>query len=142
MEEATQVVSHLEDDDETDGEEEADDTLINAHPVAYMRVLAHSELEQIDFPIDNGMKTITIINYETLYMLCVLCVNVTGETILGRGSESNLVIPAKSLSRTHATILVEDGTHFVQDLGSRNKTYRGTVSPFPSVSYCIMICIR
>ena len=52
----------------------------------------------------------------------------SGEATLGRGSECEVVIPARSLSRKHATVLVEGGTHFIQDLGSRNKTYRGTVS--------------
>lgn len=58
MEEQTQVVDHLEDedqdDDTTDGEEE--DTSISAHPVAYLRVLAHPEIEQTDFPVSTGMK--------------------------------------------------------------------------------------
>ena len=39
-----------------------------------------------------------------------------------------MCIAAKSLSRTHATLLVDGETHFIQDLGSRNKTYRGKVS--------------
>jgi len=52
----------------------------------------------------------------------------TGETTVGRGAECEVCIPAKSLSRAHAVLMVDGGTHFIQDLGSRNKTYRGNVS--------------
>ena len=62
-----------------------------------------------------------------ILFLCLVYYN-TGEVALGRGSECEVVIPARSLSRKHAAILIEGGTHFVQDLDSRNKTYRGTVS--------------
>lgn len=41
--------------------------------------------------------------------------------------ECDLSIEAVSLSRKHAIILVERGTHFVMDNGSRNKTFRGEV---------------
>ena len=53
---------------------------------------------------------------------------IAGEVTLGRGSDCDLVIEARSLSRKHAKVLVEGGTHFIQDLDSRNKTHRGTVS--------------
>lgn len=43
--------------------------------------------------------------------------------------ECDLSIEAVSLSRKHAIILVERGTHFVMDNGSRNKTFRGEVGP-------------
>ena len=52
----------------------------------------------------------------------------TGENTIGRSEECDVCIAAKSLSRTHATLLVDGETHFIQDLGSRNKTYRGKVS--------------
>ena len=52
----------------------------------------------------------------------------TGESTIGRSEECDVCIHAKSLSRTHATLLVDGETHFIQDLGSRNKTYRGRVS--------------
>lgn len=51
-----------------------------------------------------------------------------GETSVGRGADCNLSIDAVSLSRKHAVILVEKGTHFVLDNASRNKTFRGVVS--------------
>lgn len=63
-------------------------------------------------------------------LCCVWGYKFSGEVTFGRGSECEVVIPARSLSRKHATVLVEGGTHFIQDLDSRNKTYRGTVSCF------------
>ena len=56
----------------------------------------------------------------------------TGENTIGRSEECDVCIATKSLSRTHATLLVDGGTHFIQDLGSRNKTYRGKVSNWDS----------
>ncbi len=51
-----------------------------------------------------------------------------GETVIGREDKCGICILASSLSRQHAIILVEGDSHFVQDLGSRNKTYRKSVS--------------
>ena len=63
-----------------------------------------------------------------------------GEVTLGRGSDCDFVIQARSLSRRHATLLMEGGTHFIQDLDSRNKTYRGTVSQsYDKISTCIPV---
>lgn len=67
----------------------------------------------------NGVKVCT---YEYCFN------NVVGESSIGRVSECDLTIEAVSLSRKHAIILVERGTHFVMDNGSRNKTLRGEVS--------------
>ena len=52
----------------------------------------------------------------------------SGESSIGRSVDCDLSIETVSLSRKHAVILVEGGTHFVQDNDSRNKTYRGSVS--------------
>ncbi len=38
-----------------------------------------------------------------------------------------MTLSTGSLSRKHAMILVEQGSHFVMDLGSRNKTFRKMV---------------
>ena len=70
-------------------------------------------------------------------MMISHCIIVAGEVTLGRGSDCDLVIQAQSLSRRHATVLVEGGTHFIQDLDSRNKTYRGTVSLLTECLYTI-----
>lgn len=51
-----------------------------------------------------------------------------GESTIGRDEECDVCIPVRALSRQHATILVEEGEHFVQDLDSRNYTYRKGVS--------------
>lgn len=52
----------------------------------------------------------------------------SGQNSIGRGMECDLYINGRSLSREHAVILVEGGTHFVMDNGSRNNTFRKTVS--------------
>lgn len=62
-----------------------------------------------------------------------------GETTIGRGSGCEVCIDAKSLSRKHTIILVEDGYHFIQDLGSRNKTYRKSVRNSASIHCAIII---
>lgn len=50
-----------------------------------------------------------------------------GESSIGRGADCDLSVEAVSLSRKHAVVLVERGTHFVLDNASRNKTFRGEV---------------
>lgn len=60
MEEQTQAVDRLEDDDATDIEEEEEDTSNSAHPMAYLRVLAHNDVEQTDFPIADGMHAVNV----------------------------------------------------------------------------------
>lgn len=51
----------------------------------------------------------------------------SGESSIGRDEDCDLSIDAVSLSRKHAVILVVNGTHFVMDNGSRNKTTRKSV---------------
>ena len=50
-----------------------------------------------------------------------------GESSIGRDEDCDLSIDAVSLSRKHAMFLVENGTHFVMDNSSRNKTFRKSV---------------
>jgi len=69
-----------------------------------------------------------LVHLKGCYWLSVQLCPLTGETTVGRGAECEVCIPAKSLSRAHAVLMVDGGTHFIQDLGSRNKTYRGNVS--------------
>ena len=45
------------------------------------------------------------------------------EYIIGRGGESNLVLPERQVSRHHVKILNENGRYLLQDLGSKNGTY-------------------
>ena len=65
-----------------------------------------------------------------------------GESSIGRGVNCDLSIEGRSLSRKHAVILVESGTHFVQDNASRNRTYRGNVCEWNVIvcyyNYCVI----
>ncbi len=51
----------------------------------------------------------------------------TGDNLVGRGEDCDVTLSNGSLSRKHAQILVEKGSHFIKDLGSRNKTFRRKV---------------
>lgn len=44
-------------------------------------------------------------------------------TRIGRGNDNDLVIPDKSISHHHATIMVKDGRCIVRDLESANGTF-------------------
>ena len=50
------------------------------------------------------------------------------ECTIGRDEDCQVSIPVLALSRLHAILLSEGGEHFVQDLESRNCTYRKGVS--------------
>ena len=127
MEDQTQAVLGDEEDDQGDQEES------DINPVGYLRVLSQKDLEQTDYPVQEG----------ACVCLCVWVWGVSewwfiaGEVTLGRGSDCDLVIEARSLSRRHATVLVEGGTHFIQDLDSRNKTYRRTVRLLESLIWTL-----
>ena len=57
---------------------------------------------------------------------------------MGRDEDCQVSIPVRALSRQHAILLVEGGEHFVQDLGSRNCSYRRGVS----VCVCVVsVCV-
>jgi len=45
-----------------------------------------------------------------------------GELTVGRGAESAVRLDARNVSRRHARLTLENGTAFVEDLGSRNGT--------------------
>jgi hypothetical protein len=46
-----------------------------------------------------------------------------GETLLGRGSDCDVVVPSEKASRLHAKIIVESGTVWVEDLQSTNGVF-------------------
>lgn len=73
------------------------------------------------------MNHSSLVTYLCVYM-CRLFSLPEGETTIGRGDDCDVTICAHSLSRQHAQILVEEGSHFIQDLASRNKTFRKLVS--------------
>lgn len=45
------------------------------------------------------------------------------EFVVGRGSDSHLVLPERQVSRYHIKILHKDGRYHLQDLGSKNGTH-------------------
>ena len=59
------------------------------------------------------------------YTHIIICT--TGDNLVGRGEDCDVTLSNGSLSRKHAQILVEKGSHFIKDLGSRNKTFRRKV---------------
>src|SRR6266436_1411075 len=44
-------------------------------------------------------------------------------TTLGRSVACHITIPGTAVSRQHAHILQSQGKHYIEDLGSRNKTF-------------------
>lgn len=106
---------------------------VDVPPVAYLRILPQQELEPTDYPIYAGTSLMIVrtpvvretISAGFLDSMLGVCV---GESSIGRDVDCDLSIDAVSLSRKHAVILVERGTHFVLDNASRNKTLRGVVS--------------
>src|SRR5947209_6874246 len=47
-----------------------------------------------------------------------------GNVVIGRSPEEcQVVLPPNAVSRKHAQIIFAQGNYFVEDLGSRNKTY-------------------
>ncbi|MGC8833586.1 MAG: FHA domain-containing protein [Armatimonadota bacterium] len=46
----------------------------------------------------------------------------TGENLIGRSPEADVLIPHPSVSRRHALIVIEDGAAYIEDLGSTNGT--------------------
>ena len=71
-----------------------------------------------------------------------------GESTIGRDEDCDLSIDAVSLSRKHAVVLVEKGTHFVMDNSSRNRTFRKSVSAsnvlaLPKLLTCfVVLCLH
>ena len=43
--------------------------------------------------------------------------------IIGRSAKSDIHIPDRHVSRTHAEITYYNGRYYIQDLGSKNHTY-------------------
>ena len=57
---------------------------------------------------------------------------------MGRGEDCSVLIPHKFVSRRHAKILVDKGSHFIMDLRSYNKTFRQTVGPPCTYPYALI----
>jgi pSer/pThr/pTyr-binding forkhead associated (FHA) protein len=52
-----------------------------------------------------------------------VCYLATGLSIIGRGSESEILLLEKSISRRHASLRLEDGEAYLTDLESGNGCY-------------------
>lgn len=72
----------------------------------------------------------------------------TDEFVVGRGSDSNLVLPERQVSRYHIKILRQNGRFFLQDLGSKNGTHlngeqvTGTVPLQDGDEIQIALCVK
>lgn len=64
-----------------------------------------------------------------------VCPIYPGDNIIGRASNSAVVISDKTVSKKHACVLVEGGEHFVKDCSSKNKTYRRSAELRPEAYY-------
>lgn len=47
----------------------------------------------------------------------------TDEFVIGRGSDCQIILPERQVSRHHVKIMHEDGRYILHDLGSRNGTH-------------------
>lgn len=45
------------------------------------------------------------------------------EFVVGRGPDTDIILPERQVSRQHLKILFRDGRYFLQDLGSKNGTH-------------------
>lgn len=77
-------------------------------------------------PIDNGQKTIESDSWELNALtqaLGELSVTVSDSLSIGRGSDNDVVLGSKQVSRNHAVLSVLDGQLYVKDLDSSNGTF-------------------
>lgn len=93
---------------DTEGEDEENE---KSAPVAHIKVLNQPSLKKKLYPILKGDNTV------------------------GRHDLCQISIPVRSLSKKHACIEVRGRSHFIYDMGSRNKTRRGTHYLTPEVRY-------
>ena len=47
--------------------------------------------------------------------------------VIGRSRTCDLVIPSSKVSRQHSSVSLENGTHFIEDLGSANGVWKDGV---------------
>ena len=70
------------------------------------------------------------------------------EFLIGRGSECDLTLPERQVSREHVKILREDGRFILQDLGSKNGTHlngtqvKGRVLMQDGDEIQVALCVR
>lgn len=70
------------------------------------------------------------------------------EILIGRGSECDIVLPERQVSRHHVKILQDDGGYLLADLGSKNGTHlngtrvQGTVPIYDGDEIQIALCVK
>lgn len=70
------------------------------------------------------------------------------ETLIGRGNDSDIVLPERQVSRYHLKIHYRDGRYLLEDLDSKNGTFlngqqvKGTVSIQDGDEIQIALCVR
>ncbi|MFQ5398556.1 MAG: FHA domain-containing protein [Anaerolineae bacterium] len=70
------------------------------------------------------------------------------EFIIGRGSDCQIILPERQVSRQHVKILNENGRYFLQDTGSKNGTHlngapvKGTVPLHDGDEIQIALCVK
>lgn len=66
----------------------------------------------------------------------------SGETIVGRGDESDVAVDSPGVSRRHARITIDGGRVTIEDLGSRNGTFVGDRRIDTKTEICESAAIR
>jgi hypothetical protein len=70
------------------------------------------------------------------------------EMLIGRGSDADIVLPERQVSRYHSKILYRDGRYLLEDLGSKNGTFlngqqvNGTAAIQDGDEIQIALCVR
>src|SRR5690606_11225637 len=70
------------------------------------------------------------------------------EMLLGRGTDADIVLPERQVSRYHLKILYRDGRYYLEDLDSKNGTFlngqqvKGTTSIQDGDEIQVALCVR
>lgn len=70
------------------------------------------------------------------------------EMLLGRGTDADIVLPERQVSRYHLKILYRDGSYYLEDLDSKNGTFlngqqvKGTTSIQDGDEIQVALCVR
>lgn len=70
------------------------------------------------------------------------------ELVIGRGTDADIVLPERQVSRYHLKIIFRDGRYYLEDLDSKNGTFlngqqvKGTVSLQDGDEIQIALCVR
>lgn len=70
------------------------------------------------------------------------------EMVIGRGTDADIVLPERQVSRYHLKILFQDGRYFLEDLDSKNGTFlngrpvKGTAGIQDGDEIQVALCVR